>query len=164
MASGLTIGRLSRESGVPARTIRFYESLGVLPCPARTTAGYRLYGDSDIRRLRLIRRARLVGLDVRAAGALVQQAFASECSSYVRQLGHILDQQCAEIDRRVAELHALRAELSDVRSRLNLATAIPAGQTVAECGQCPLIDERTELDGMGSACGAATDWRLCDGA
>jgi DNA-binding transcriptional MerR regulator len=161
MASGLTIGRLSRESGVPARTIRFYESLGVLPSPTRTTAGYRVYGDSDIRRLRLIRRARLVGLDVRAAGALVEQAFASECGSYVRLLGHVLDQQCAAIDRRLAELHGLRAELSEMRSRLTLATAIPAGQTVAECGQCPLIDETTPQGGPASAWDAATGGQVC---
>lgn len=96
MASELTTGRLSRESGVPARTIRFYESIGVLPSPARTTAGYPVYGDNDVRRLRLVRRAQLVGLDLRAARAMTEQAFASECGSYVQQLTEVLDQQCAE--------------------------------------------------------------------
>ena len=50
MAANLTIGAVARRTGVPVPTIRFYEAEGVIPAPARTAAGYRLYGTTDIRR------------------------------------------------------------------------------------------------------------------
>lgn len=62
MTNRLTIGALSRRTGVPIKAIRFYEARGVIPAPARTEAGYRLYSPADVRRLRLVRRARLMGL------------------------------------------------------------------------------------------------------
>ena len=54
----LTIGQLAETVGVPRKTIRHYEEVGVLPTPARSGAGYRLYTDLDVRRLELVRRAR----------------------------------------------------------------------------------------------------------
>lgn len=64
MEGRLTIGRLATEAGVPADTIRYYESVGLLPPPARSEAGYRLYPRAELRRLRLIRRAKLLGLSL----------------------------------------------------------------------------------------------------
>ena len=52
MAAALTIGAVARETGLPVRTIRFYEAEGVLPAPARTASGYRAYSANDVRRLR----------------------------------------------------------------------------------------------------------------
>ena len=62
MAEPLTIGKFAQATGVPAKTIRYYEQVGVLPAPARTAAGYRQYTRHAVHRLLFIRRARALGL------------------------------------------------------------------------------------------------------
>jgi len=146
MTGPITIGAVARRSGVPVRTIRFYEAEGLLPPPARTAAGYRLYGTMDVRRLRLIRRVRLLGLPLIEVKALVEQAFASECGAYAHQVLDLVDRQRAELDRRIAELQALRTELDAVAEHVRHVTAdAPEGLTVATCGCCPLIDETADV-------------------
>src|SRR5262245_42700426 len=54
----LTIGQVAKSTGVAARTIRFYEAVGVLAAPRRTGAGYRQYSDDEVQQLLFIRRAR----------------------------------------------------------------------------------------------------------
>lgn len=142
MAEKLTIGRLARRTGVSVPTVRFYESEGLLPPPERTEAGYRLYDPIDVRRLRLIRRARLLGLALSDIKTLVTQAFASECVDFADQLLARIATQRTEIERRMTELAALREELDTLEAHIrhDQARAKP-GQRVAECAYCPLIDE-----------------------
>jgi DNA-binding transcriptional MerR regulator len=148
MTERLTIGVAARRSGVPVRTIRFYEAEGLLSLPARTAAGYRLYTTTDVRRLRLIRRVRLLGLPLAQVRALVEQAFASECGAYAHQVLDLVDRRRTEVDRRIAELQALRTELDTVAEHVrHVATEAPTGQKVATCGCCPLIDEATDVQG-----------------
>jgi MerR family copper efflux transcriptional regulator len=147
---GLNIGEAAQRSGVPAKTIRFYEAEGVVPSPARSPAGYRRYTDTDVRRLRLVGRLRRLGLPLPDAGAVAAQAFASECRTYVRDVGTLLERQCAEIDRRVAELLTLRAELSDLAAQAHrVEAAVPRGRLVAECGACLVVDDPRPLSPPG---------------
>jgi DNA-binding transcriptional MerR regulator len=141
-ASTLTIGRVARQTGLSASAIRFYEGQGLLPPAARTDAGYRVYTPADVLRLRLIHRARLLGLPLSEVRTMVEQAFASDCIEFAAQLIERIGQQRAAIDRRIAQLSALRAELDELERhvRHNQPRARP-GQRVAECGFCPLIDE-----------------------
>jgi len=60
----MRIGEISERVGTDAPTIRFYEAEGVLPKPARTEAGYRSYTESDVERLRFIKKARALGLSL----------------------------------------------------------------------------------------------------
>ncbi|MGI8550154.1 MAG: MerR family transcriptional regulator [Dehalococcoidia bacterium] len=142
MGTKLTIGEVARRTGVPARTIRFYEAEGVIAAPARTEAGYRLYSPTDIRRLRLAKRTRLLCLSLAEVKLLVDQAFASECGEFAHQLLQRIATQRLDIDARVAELEALRGELDELERhvRHELERSRP-GQRVAECSYCPLIDE-----------------------
>lgn len=143
MADTLTIGQVSRLTGVPAKTIRFYEAEGVIAPPSRSEAGYRRYSLLDVRRLRLARRARLLGLALADVKLLVDQAFRSDCLEFGDQLlTRIADQQ-TNIDQRIAELQALKVELSELEQhvRHNLEECRP-GQQVAECAYCPMIDEK----------------------
>jgi MerR family regulatory protein len=55
MAHALTIGQLAHATGVPAKTIRYYEQVGVLPVPRRSATGYRQYAQRDVHRLLFIR-------------------------------------------------------------------------------------------------------------
>lgn len=142
MGTKLTIGEVSRRLGVPAKIIRFYEAQGVISSPARTAAGYRVYTTTDIRRLRLARRARLLGLSLAEVKAFVEEAFASECGEFGRQILRRIVAQRAEIDRRMSELRASRSELDELERhfRHDRANTLP-GQRIIECGFCPLIDE-----------------------
>jgi DNA-binding transcriptional MerR regulator len=65
MAQALRIGQLAQATGVSAKTIRYYEQVGVLPAPSRSGAGYRQYTPQGVHRLRFIRRARGLGLPLR---------------------------------------------------------------------------------------------------
>ena len=141
-AGGLTIGEAAQRSGLPAKTIRFYEAQGIVPAPARTPAGYRHYTATDVRRLRLVGRLRRLGLPLPAAGEVAERAFASECRAYVRDVGALLERQCTEIDRRVAELTTLRAELATLAARARRVEAADAvGSLVAECGACLVVND-----------------------
>ena len=60
--AGLTIGAFAKAVGVRPDTIRYYERNGLLPHPARSSAGYRLYAESDLERVRFIRKAQQLGL------------------------------------------------------------------------------------------------------
>lgn len=106
----MQIGDLSRNAGVNVETIRYYERAGVLPVPARQVNGRRVYGEADVRRLGFIRHARDLGFDlqsVRTLLALQEQPEAS-CTDASR----IAQAQLDEVERRLAQLQSLRAELS----------------------------------------------------
>lgn len=141
----LTIGVVARETGVPVRTIRFYEAEGVLPRPPRTRAGYRTYSPKDIRRLILVRNARLLGLPLPEVRALVEQAFSAECQAFAPQIRALITNRRADVKLRIAEMRQLLRELDELEEHVSHAecTTTP-GQLVAECGFCPMIDEETE--------------------
>jgi DNA-binding transcriptional MerR regulator len=153
MKDGLTIGTVARRSGLPIKTIRFYEAEGIIPAPRRTEAGYRLYTATDVRRLHLVRRLRLLDVPLPEVKRVVAQAFASSCDAYAQQVLDLVDQQGRELDRRIAELQQLRAELDAVGAHVRqVLAAAPTGRAVATCTRCPLIDEAT---GDESFCGCA---------
>lgn len=108
--SALTIGQVARRSGVPAKTIRYYESVGLLPAPERGDNGYRYYDDGTVRTLRFVRHARELGFpldDVRALLGLWQDR-----SRPSREVKALAERRIADIDARIAELHRLRDELA----------------------------------------------------
>src|SRR5215813_3850119 len=79
MERPLTVGQLARATGVPAKTIRYYEQVGILPMPKRSGAGYRHYSRHDVHRLLFIRRARALGLSLANLKALTAELDSGEC-------------------------------------------------------------------------------------
>src|SRR3546814_6700108 len=73
-APRLAIGALSRRTGVNIETVRYYERIGLLPPPARSGGGHRLYGGGHLMRLNFVRRARDVGFTLDAIRALREPA------------------------------------------------------------------------------------------
>ena len=105
----MNIGEAARRSGVPAKTIRYYESIGLIAPAARTESRYRVFDAGDIHRLQFIQRCRRLGFSVRQVGELLALwADRDRASADVKAIaGEHLD----EIDSRIAELKAMRATL-----------------------------------------------------
>jgi DNA-binding transcriptional MerR regulator len=106
---GITIGDLSKASGVKVPTIRFYEQIGMFPVPVRTQSNRRMYDDQDVQRLRFIRHARALGFDLDSIRAL--QSMAAEPQSSCHNADSIARRHLADIDRRILQLTSLREEL-----------------------------------------------------
>jgi DNA-binding transcriptional MerR regulator len=104
----LTIGRLAEATGVKVETIRWYEKVGLMAAPARTVGNYRAYAPVDLARLSFIRRARDLGFSLDQVRALLD--LAGQCDR--RTLDLIATEHLAEVDRKLADLTALRRELA----------------------------------------------------
>ena len=110
-----TIGEAARRAGLPAKTIRYYESIGLIAPAVRTEAGYRLYDARAVRTLQFIHRARELGFSVaqvRELLALWQDRGRSSGDVKAVAQAHI-----ADIDRRMQELQAMRDTLGDLVDR-----------------------------------------------
>src|SRR3546814_2963471 len=91
-------------------TVRFYERIGLLAAPGRTSANYRAYGADHLSRLSFIRRARDLGFSLDQVRALLD--LASDHSRDCGSVDMLANEHMADIDRKLADLTALRRELS----------------------------------------------------
>ena len=115
-ADGLAnIGEAARASGVSAKMIRHYESIGLMPSVGRTFAGYRLYADKDIHRLSFIRRARNLGFSTPDIAALLGLWDNRRRSS--AQVKKLAQDRVAELRERIAEMQAMQRTLEALASR-----------------------------------------------
>jgi len=105
----LLIGELARRTGTKVETVRFYESEGLLPAPKRTAGNYRAYSDRHLNRLSFIRRARDLGFTLNQVRELL--ALADDANQSCASVDAIASTHVVEIDRKIADLNALRAEL-----------------------------------------------------
>jgi DNA-binding transcriptional MerR regulator len=106
----LTVSALADQAGLSADTVRYYERVGLLPPPARSAAGYRLYDQDAVARLRLIKGAQRAGLRLREIGELLQVADQGLCPC-----GHtetLLRERLAEVRAELDRLRGLEAELT----------------------------------------------------
>lgn len=123
-ASSLSIGDLARATGTKVETIRYYERTGLLPPPPRTRGNYRAYGAGHLARLGFVRRARGLGFSIGQVRALLGLADQRERSC--EAVDAIAREHLAEVDRKLADLAALRRELASLIGRCRRGT-------VAEC-------------------------------
>lgn len=137
---GITIKKASELSGLSVKTIRFYEGEGVLPEPSRTAAGYRIYGQQDIRKLRLAHQARLLGLPLAETRSLIDHAFSATCGELGDQLLEVIGRRRSELERRLAELVTAARDLDDLEEHVRHACVVPE-QCIDSCDFCPIIDE-----------------------
>ena len=134
----LTIGQIARRTGVSAKTIRFYEEVGLLPQPSRGPNSYRRYRLADLNRLLLLRRIRLLGLPLSSAKPLLIGASDARCGDVQRQLHSLVEQRLRAIDREIAELHALRETVAGYQR--SLAACPPADDsTFSDCADMRCI-------------------------
>jgi DNA-binding transcriptional MerR regulator len=121
------IGELAREAGVTVDTVRFYERRGVLPQPARSPSGYRMYTPTAIERIKLAKQLQALGLTL---DEIIDALHAADsgtmtCASERWRLERVITQ----IDAQIAQLQAVRSNVLDV---------------LAECdsGRCRFADSR----------------------
>ena len=127
----LPIGDLSARLGLSPRTIRYYEELGLLPGVRRRAGGRRVYGESEIERLRFIERLKKLGLslnEIKQLNALY--AINGSTGEMLGRLGELLDTHLAQLDSRISELMDLREEMGRYREhvgrRIEVLGAPPA--------------------------------------
>ena len=106
------IGQAASQSGVSAKMVRHYESLGLLPAVHRTDAGYRQYGDKQIHTLRFIRRARTLGFSMLEIAELLKLwQNQGRASADVKRIAQA---HMADLERRIAEMQAMRQTLAQL--------------------------------------------------
>jgi len=129
------IGTLAKRSGVKVPTIRFYEEIGILPCPSRSESNRRLYGEDAVRRLRFVRHARELGFDIDAIRELL--AMSAEPQQPCERADAIARRHLAEVERRIERLNALRGELERMIGECS-------GGRVCECRVIEVIADHGE--------------------
>lgn len=105
----ISIGELSRRTGVKVPTIRYYESIALMPLPLRSDGQQRRYGGAEVSRLIFIRHARELGFEVDAIRELL--AMSARPEQPCAEADRIARRHMTEVDRRISQLVALRAEL-----------------------------------------------------
>jgi MerR family mercuric resistance operon transcriptional regulator len=140
-AENLSIGRLSRLSGVNIETIRYYERIKMVPAPPRTATGRRVYDATHLRILAFLRRSRELGFSLDEIRALIR-------------LGGPEKATCREV-REIATHHLeeIRAKLEDLRRLERLLAKTVArctGRTAPECPVLDILDTRRPKPGEGA--------------
>lgn len=120
----MNIGELARATGTKAETIRYYERIGLLPSPPRTSGNYRDYAARHVSRLAFTRRARELGFSIEQVRALLELADRKDQSCAA--VDAIAREHLAEVKRKIASLTALRRELGAIIGQCRRGT-------IAEC-------------------------------
>jgi Cu(I)-responsive transcriptional regulator len=120
----LAIGELGRLTGTKVETIRYYERIGLLAAPGRTAGNYRAYSLAHLNRLSFIRRSRDLGFSLDQIRALLD--LSDDRGRPCEAIDAVAKEHLAEVDRKIADLQALRRELDSMIRQCSCGT-------VADC-------------------------------
>lgn len=129
------IGEVAKRLGMNPRTLRFYESAGVLPPPPRTehgyaSAGHRLFRPQDLRRIEFVKQARLLDLSLDQIRELVEASENGCCGAARPRLKALIREKLPELRRRITALRRLERHLTALERALPEET----GKSKASCG------------------------------
>ncbi len=107
----MNIGQIARRAGLPAKTIRYYEEIGLV-APARGENGYRSFSEADLHRLAFLARARALGFSIEECRTLMALwADEDRASADVKR---VAEAHLARIDEKIAQLRELRGTLGEL--------------------------------------------------
>ncbi len=137
----MEIRELAERTGVPAKTIRYYEEINLLPSPSRKPNGYREYSEVDVDRLKLVTGARRLDLslgDIKEILDLRDRQIAP-CGVLL----DLLDNKAKEINQRIIELQVLE---KDLKQLFSLGLTFPADDVEGKNCVCHLVSQQAELE------------------
>lgn len=129
----MTIGGLGEATNVGAETIRYYERIGILPAPARTASGYRIYKHEHVRRLNFVRRGRELGLTLDAVRELL--SLASDRLRPCTRVDRLVREHIHDLDHKIEGLQQLRGALQ------KLADSCRGTARIADCRILEALEE-----------------------
>jgi MerR family mercuric resistance operon transcriptional regulator len=133
MTRGFSSGQLAKEAGVNLETVRYYETIKLLPPPPRTEGGRRAYDSSHVQRLTFIRRSRELGFSIDEIRALL--ALSAPHQRSCAEVKDIASKHLAEVQSKLADLARLEAILAATISRCT-------GEAAASCPVLHMLDAR----------------------
>ena len=131
------IGAAAKAVGVDPRTLRYYESIGLLPAAGRTGSGYRLYSERDLEQLRFARKAQAVGLTLAEIGEIINIRQTGRCPC--GHVDEIVRRSLEEVEERLGELRNMRRDLRRI-----LAMPRPSGPKTRTGVFCPKIERSVQ--------------------
>ncbi|MRR16130.1 MAG: MerR family transcriptional regulator [Deltaproteobacteria bacterium] len=116
-----SIGELSRQLDMSQRTIRYYEEIGLLNSIKRVEGGRRIYTDADLRRLKLIKRLKIMGMTLSEMQELeAMWTYEKSNEKVLRRLLELLGNHLKRLDERIADLDILRHEIREYQERISV--------------------------------------------
>jgi len=124
----LSRGSLGKQTGVNIETIRYYEKIGLMPDPDRSSGGYRIYDHSHLKRLSFVRRSRELGFTL----------------NEIRELLELVDggdYTCAEVrDRTIVHLEEVAQKIRDLQKMQRTLKTMAAKCDGGLVPECPIVD------------------------
>jgi DNA-binding transcriptional MerR regulator len=131
MADLQRIGVIARELGINPKTIRYYEEIGLIPEPARTPQGYRLYTREAVERIAFILRARALDFSLEDIGEIL--AFRERGQTPCTRVTELVAQRIQEIDAKIGALEQLRSDLEKLQTQSQNLPPQPAADDGCFC-------------------------------
>ena len=160
----MRIGELAAATGVSAKTLRFYETEGLVHAPDRTPGGYRDYPAEVADRVAFIRQAQAAGLTLRQIGEIlaVRDGGQPPC----RHVADLVDRRLDEVEQRMRELRATRAQLRRLKERLAVldpADCPPSAicAAISEPYEVPIVQNRPKPSRSYAITGTPCSRALC---
>jgi len=115
----ISIGTLAKNLEMSQRTIRYYEEIGLLNSIKRIEGGRRIYTDADLRRMKLIKRLKIMGMTLSEMQEL-EAMWTIEKSNVklLKRLSELLGNHLKRLDDRIADLDILRHEITEYQERI----------------------------------------------
>ena len=129
----MRISELAGEVGVPTSTVRYYERIGLLGAPGRTSSGYRDYDAAAATQLLFVVRARRMGLSCETITDLLPVWAGADCAAAQARVEDLIEDKLAEIAARIAELEAFAEQLEQVKALLEVSPPPAACRTDLSC-------------------------------
>jgi len=135
----MQIQGLSQSTGVPAKTIRYYESIDLLPIPERRANGYRDYSDADVDRVKLVAGARRLDFSLDDIQEIL--ALRDRREAPCRVVLDMLQQKATEVRQRIVQLRQLEQELRQLHA---LGLTFPMDDVDGKNCVCHLVSEHVD--------------------